>query len=218
MTGANDMQMRQAGAPILLSVGLAFGLLCSSVAPVLAEGGENTDAINQRLYQQLGATPSQSKIETVSGQMYIAKENLDASVISDALAALLDGQRTEGESVSVQRAPRVNFEIHFKKNSANLTEESHTSLDELAKVLGSDFADMRFVLGGHTDQDGDEAVNLPLSQARAESARAYLVKQHSIAPDRLVARGFGANEPLREVETSAKDKLYNRRVDLRPLR
>lgn len=77
---------------------------------------------------------------------------------------------------------------------------------------------MRFVIGGHTDLDGDQAVNLPLSQARADTARAYLVKNHAISADRLVARGYGSTEPLREKEMTKKDKLYNRRVDLRPLR
>lgn len=193
-------------------------LSCLALGPALAEDADPAASINQRLYQQLGESPSQGKIETVSGQMYISQENIDARVISDALSALLAAQQTDGQSVAVQRAPRLNFEIHFKKNSAILTEKSHESLDELAKVLSSDFPDMRFVLGGHTDQDGDDAVNQPLSQARADSARAYLVGEHSIEPDRLVARGFGADEPLREVEASPQDKLYNRRVDLRPLR
>jgi len=203
---------------ILLPTALAVALSCLAFAPALAEDAEPAEAINQRLYQQLGASPSRGKVETVSGQMYISQENIDADVISDALAAMLDAQQTQGQTVSVQRAQRLNFEIHFKKNSADLTEESQASLDELAKALGSGFPDQRFILGGHTDQDGNEGVNQPLSQARADSARAYLVEEHSIASDRLVARGFGAGEPLREVESNAQDKLYNRRVDLRPLR
>ena len=48
-------------------------------------------------------------------------------------------------------------------------------------------------------------------------ARDYLVEQHGLDEDRLVAQGFGS-DPLREVEVSAQDKLYNRRVDLRLLR
>ena len=204
---------------ILLSIWIAAAIFLAAAGPAWAEGQEPAvDSINQRLYQQLNGSPSETKIETVSGQMYITQENIDANVIGDALAALLNAQQTQGESVSVQRAPRLNFEIHFKKNSADLTEESHSSLDQLAEVLSSDYTEMNFVLGGHTDQDGDQAVNQPLSQARADSARAYLVKAHSISPDRLVARGFGSEEPLREVEASAQDKLYNRRVDLRPLR
>ena len=85
-------------------------------------------------------------------------------------------------------------------------------------MLDTEYPASRFILGGHTDQDGDEAVNQPLSQARADSARAYLVKSHNIAPDRLEAKGYGESEPLRQVEENPQDKRYNRRVDLRPLR
>ena len=110
------------------------------------------------------------------------------------------------------------FEIHFKKNSAELTDESRAGLDELGQVLGSDYLEMRFIIGGHTDLDGDESVNGPLSQARADSARDYLVDNFKLDSDRLVAKGFGTADPLRDVEESAQDKLYNRRVDLRPIR
>jgi len=180
---------------------------------------QDMDAINKRLYDQLAPPMGSGKIETVSGQMYISKENIDSGTIREALAAMLDQQQTTGHAVSVQRAPRLNFEIHFPKNSAALTPESRKSLDELAGALDDDaYASMRFMLGGHTDLDGSEAVNKPLSQARADTARQYLVTSHSIAEDRLVAQGFGAADPLREVEENTQDKLYNRRVDLRPIR
>lgn len=210
--------------PSLFRLVVLFALSASIVIGSLAkaeDGGDPAaiDAINERLYRQLAPPMGSGKIETVSGQMYISKENIDSGVISEALAAMLDQQQTAGQSVSIQRAPRLNFEIHFPKNSANLTPEARSSLDELADALAAeDYTQMRFVLGGHTDLDGDEAVNGPLSQARADAARTYLVKEHEIDSSRLVAEGYGAQEPLREVEATAQDKLYNRRVDLRPLR
>jgi outer membrane protein OmpA-like peptidoglycan-associated protein len=185
--------------------------------PVHADEPATVD-INSLLYQQLAGSPSEGKIETVSGQMYIKQENIDRDVISDALAAMLDQQQTGGTTVSVRRGPRLNFEIHFKKNSAELTGDSRKGLDELGQVLAADYLETRFILGGHTDMDGDATVNVPLSQARAETARTYLVENFEIEPDRLVATGFGMAEPLREVEKSPEDKLYNRRVDLRPIR
>ncbi len=176
-------------------------------------------AINARLHEALRPPSGSGRIETVSGQMYLSKENIDAATVSEALAAMLDQQATPGVSVAVRRASRINFEIHFPKNSAELTDESRASLDALAEAIGSDeFEGMRFVLGGHTDLDGDEAVNQPLSEARAERARAYLIEQHAIDATRVDARGFGATEPLRGVEQTVQDKQYNRRVDLRPLR
>jgi len=204
--------------------GVLIGVMLLAIAnPSLADDTRGATApgtadINQRLYQQLDGNPSASKIETVSGQMYISQENIDRAVINDALAAMLDQGATGDTSVAVRSAPRLNFEIHFQKNSAELTPESRRGLDELGEVLGSEYLDMHFVLGGHTDLDGDPALNEPLSQARADTARSYLIQTHGIQQERLVARGYGESDPLREVEESAQDKLYNRRVDLRPMR
>ena len=218
--------MNRTGQSVTRPAIQAISTLCISVA-VLAIGiadfafaqAETTAAdINSRVYQQLAGNPSAEKIQTVSGQMYIAKENIDSAVINDALAAMLAQGQGADAVVSVRSAPRLNFEIHFKKNSADLTPESREGLDALGEVLASEYLDTRFVLGGHTDLDGDAAMNGPLSQARADSARNYLLERHQITSDRLVAKGYGMSEPLREVEESAQDKLYNRRVDLRPVR
>lgn len=195
-----------------------LALLLAVSAPALAEEGTDVDAVNALVHRQMGGEAAgSSAIQQVSGQAYIDREHMDAGTISQALGALMDAQQGGDSRVAVQRAPRINFEIHFLKNSAELTEDSQRSLDELARSLEQDYPDLRFVLGGHTDQDGDDVVNQPLSQARAESARRYLVEEHAVAPERVEARGFGSDDPLRPVEASPQDKLYNRRVDLRPV-
>ncbi len=206
------------GSPIRGALGLCGALLVLA-GPAWSEGDVDADAINARLYEALAPPSGSGRVETVSGQMYLSKDNIDAAVISEALSAMRALEAGSATTVAVQRTPRINFEIHFPKNSALLTDESRSSLDELAEALkAEDYGSMRFVLGGHTDQDGDAAVNQPLSEARAQMARDYLVEQHGLAEDRLVPRGFGSSDPLREIEENAQDKLYNRRVDLRPLR
>jgi outer membrane protein OmpA-like peptidoglycan-associated protein len=196
-----------------------LALIALVTAPMaLAEGDSSADDINRRLYERLDGPSTSEQIQTVSGQLYIAKEHLESGVISDALEAMLDAGQASSETVAVRHAARLNFEIQFRKNSSELTDESRAGLDELGEVLGRDYLDMRFIVGGHTDLDGNDAVNGPLSQARAESARDYLVEKFQLDSERLVAKGFGTADPLREVEESAQDKLYNRRVDLRPIR
>ena len=200
-------------------VALFFAIAPTAIAEDNAEdNATEADHINQLLYERLGGASSQEKIQTVSGQMYIAQENLESSVINDALAAMLEQGQADDSKVAVRRAARLNFEIHFQKNSAELTDESRAGLDELGEVLGDRFLDTHFIVGGHTDLDGDEAVNGPLSQARADTARDYLVEKYGIDRERLIAKGFGTQDPLLDVEESAQDKLFNRRVDLRPIR
>ncbi|MEM9174691.1 MAG: OmpA family protein [Myxococcota bacterium] len=201
-----------------LAIGLCGALVLLS-GPISAEGEVDPDAINARLYDALSPPSGSGRIETVSGQMFLSKDNIEPDVIMEALSTLRALEAGSDTTVGVQRAPRLNFEIHFPKNSARLTDASRASLDALAEALTvEDYGRMRFVLGGHTDQDGDAAVNQPLSEARARTARDYLVDEHGVDASRLVARGFGASEPLFETEESAQEKRYNRRVDLRPLR
>jgi outer membrane protein OmpA-like peptidoglycan-associated protein len=64
----------------------------------------------------------------------------------------------------------------------------------------------------------DAVVNGPLSQARAEAVRNYLVDSDEIPSARLEATGCGTEDPLRKVEQTAQGKLHNRRVDLRQIR
>ena len=64
----------------------------------------------------------------------------------------------------------------------------------------------------------DAVVNGPLSQARAEAARNYLVDSDEIPSARLEATGCGTEDPLRKVEQTAQDKLGNGCVDLRQIR
>lgn len=69
----------------------------------------------------------------------------------------------------------------------------------------------RVEIGGHTDSTGDEDYNLKLSRERAETVRDALIKR-GVAPQRLVAKGYGESEPIAPNLTRA-GRAKNRRVD-----
>ena len=63
-------------------------------------------------------------------------------------------------------------------------------------TLGRALVDARlagnaFLIAGHTDAKGSDDYNLALSEKRAEAVRQFLIDNFKIAPDKLVAKGFG---------------------------
>ena len=66
---------------------------------------------------------------------------------------------------------------------------------------------------GHTDSQGDDAMNLDLSKRRAKRAMDYLISK-GISKDRLSSEGFGETRPVADNSTS-EGRAQNRRVEFR---
>lgn len=84
--------------------------------------------------------------------------------------------------------------IYYNFNKSDIREDAAKELDKLVQLL-IDNPEIKIELGSHTDSIDDNSYNLQLSQRRAESAVRYIV-QHGIAPDRLVAKGYGEERPI----------------------
>ena len=65
---------------------------------------------------------------------------------------------------------------------------------------------------GHTDNKGSDAVDIPLSEQRAEAVQTYLVKK-GLKENRMEAKGFGSAKPIADNSTEA-GKSKNRRVEI----
>ena len=84
--------------------------------------------------------------------------------------------------------------IYYNFNRAEIREDAAKELDKLVQLL-LDNPEIKIELGSHTDSVDTESFNINLSQRRAESAVRYIV-QHGIAPDRIVAKGYGESRPI----------------------
>jgi len=100
--------------------------------------------------------------------------------------------------------------VEFETGSHTLRGRSLPVLFTVAGVLNNNDQVDRLEVQGHTDATGSDAANLRLSQRRAEAVVAYLVSQ-GIAPERLVARGYGESLP-RESNATPSGREANRRV------
>lgn len=108
--------------------------------------------------------------------------------------------------------PAIDLEILFEYNSADISPKAVPALIALGNVLlRQDLKGAVFLINGHTDAAGGAEYNQLLSQRRANSVRRILVEQYKLAPDTLIATGFGKEQlkdpanPLGEV---------NRRVEI----
>lgn len=100
--------------------------------------------------------------------------------------------------------------INFDVDKAILKPESITIIKQIKEYLDSN-PNIKLLIGGHTDSDGDDNYNLKLSKERAESVKNQLVEM-GILSSRLEAKGFGESSPLDTQKTSLA-KALNRRVE-----
>ncbi|MCC6584595.1 MAG: OmpA family protein [Chitinophagales bacterium] len=101
--------------------------------------------------------------------------------------------------------------IKFDVNSDKIKGESYGTLKDFAAVL-SENPDVKVKIVGHTDSDGDDAINLTLSKKRADAVKAALNKEFGIDNSRMETEGKGETQPA-EANTSSEGKANNRRVE-----
>lgn len=124
-----------------------------------------------------------------------------------------DGCPDEGQSKVRVTADRIDIleRVYFDTNKDTIQPKSFGVLEQVAQVLKSRPDITRLRVEGHTDDRGNDAYNLDLSQRRAAAVRQFLIDK-GIAADRLVARGYGESHPIGD-NTTAAGRDTNRRVE-----
>ncbi len=102
--------------------------------------------------------------------------------------------------------------IYFETGKATLKKESYAQLDALVLILQK-YEGAILVIEGHTDNVGEDAYNMTLSQERTDAVKAYLMSK-GIMESRLVAYGYGETKPVDDNNKSA-GRAKNRRVELK---
>ncbi|WP_090490685.1 OmpA family protein [Myxococcus virescens] len=124
-----------------------------------------------------------------------------------------DGCPDQGKAqVRVEGARIVILDkVYFGTGQDVILARSHGLLRQVAATLKANPQLLRVRVEGHTDDQGNDAKNLDLSQRRARNVVAFLVKE-GIAAQRLDAVGYGEAKPVDTNET-AKGRENNRRVE-----
>ncbi len=100
--------------------------------------------------------------------------------------------------------------VQFETGKATLKMESYAILDELFNIL-KQYPDYKLSISGHTDDVGNDEINLQLSSARAKACQDYMLFR-GVNPARLRAAGFGESRPI-AANTNNAGREMNRRVE-----
>jgi outer membrane protein OmpA-like peptidoglycan-associated protein len=136
-----------------------------------------------------------------------------ASAAEGKFVQTVRGRTTRSLSVSereeiaaiVKDKPKIDLEINFEYNSADISAKSLPSVQALGRALSNaDLKGSTFVVAGHTDAAGGEGYNQDLSERRADAIKRYLVDKYGINGSDLVTVGYGKsklkdpNQPMAE--------------------
>ncbi|MEM7445939.1 MAG: OmpA family protein, partial [Pseudomonadota bacterium] len=111
----------------------------------------------------------------------------------------------------VVEQPTSAFIVFFDWDRADLTPEANLVLDDVVVVANeAGYASIR--LDGYTDLSGSAQYNLGLSERRANSVANGLIAR-GIAPDEIVIRAFGEENPLVPTPDGVREP-QNRRVEI----
>lgn len=101
--------------------------------------------------------------------------------------------------------------VYFEQSSFIMQKESYPELDKVVLMLKTN-SQTKIEIGGHTDNIGDNRLNLALSENRAKVILNYIVSK-GIGEDRLLYKGYGGTKPFAPND-SEDNKKKNRRVEI----
>jgi outer membrane protein OmpA-like peptidoglycan-associated protein len=125
--------------------------------------------------------------------------------------SLSTGEREEIAEIASTK-PRIDLEIQFDFNSAEISRTSTTAVQQLGQALSDpSLKGSTFVVAGHTDGVGGDTFNQDLSERRADTIKRYLMQNYHIAAADLITVGYGKTK-LKD----AQDPMdpINRRVQV----
>lgn len=100
--------------------------------------------------------------------------------------------------------------ILFDSGSSTIKTQSYGIIKQISQVLQQD-KNIKLLIVGHTDSDGNDDTNLSLSKNRAAAVKQALIDVYGVDADRLITDGKGEAEPVADNGT-AVGKAQNRRV------
>ena len=199
MTRLNGLSIVTIGAALSMAAGLAFA-------------GDTVSA--DQILSALKPKPVTRGLSTGAPQDTAAQAKETSFVDSlrnRKTRSLSLGERQEIAELAASK-PKIDLEIQFDYNSADIAKGSVQAVQELGKALSdASLKGSTFVVAGHTDAVGGEAYNQDLSERRADTIKKYLTEKYGLNGSDLVTVGYGKTQPK---DPNAPMDPVNRRVQV----
>jgi outer membrane protein OmpA-like peptidoglycan-associated protein len=192
---------------------IALGAALSMTAG-LALAGDNVISADQ-IAKALQPKPLTRGLSSGAQQVDPVVEAKEAKFVNSLrnrpTRSLSLGEREEVAQLAANK-PKIDLEIRFEYNSADISKASMQAVQELGKALSDPtLKGSTFVVAGHTDAVGGEEYNQGLSERRADTIKKYLNEKYGINGSDLVTVGYGKTKPK---DASAPMDPANRRVQV----
>ncbi|NUN12325.1 MAG: OmpA family protein [Myxococcales bacterium] len=101
--------------------------------------------------------------------------------------------------------------VYFDKGGVVLDAQARVTLDRIADTLKQAPEIAVILIAGHSDATGSYKAKLRTSERRAYAVRSYLMSK-GVSSDRMLAMGFGDNNPIGD-DSTAQGRAQNRRTE-----
>ncbi len=219
--------------PSLLAVGLTLAACSNNPNPDLEKARADFIALqnNPKASQWANAETSDASAaldradkafrdgentDKVSELAYLLQRRVDLANATVALRQEEENQRVKAKVLDIAkqtaRGEVVTFgDVLFSVGKADVTSSAYVNLDKLAAYLKQN-KERKVLVEGFTDSTGSDALNLKLSQARADAVAREL-SNRGVEFARITTRGYGKAFPVAS-NSNASDRALNRRVEV----
>ena len=184
-----------------------------SMTAGLALAGDNNVSANQIInaLQPKPLTRGLSAGPQADSAVKAKETSFIATLRNRKTRSLSLGEREEVAEIASTK-PKIDLDIQFDYNSADIRASSMAAVQELGKALSDPgLKGSTFVVAGHTDAIGSDAYNQDLSERRADTIKRYLTAKYGINGTDLVTVGYGKSKPK---DPNAPMDPINRRVEV----
>ncbi|MBU3848572.1 MAG: OmpA family protein [Candidatus Acinetobacter avistercoris] len=174
------------------------GLIGAAAGYGLSKGNANSSAQNNRALA-IGAV--------LGGAAGVYLDNKEKKLRQQMAGTGVDVNRNADGSINLVMPGSITFDT----NRSNIKPNFNATLNKVAQVLTEDNKS-GILVSGYTDSSGNDSINIPLSQARAQSVASYL-SSRGVSSSRINVQGLGSSNPIAD-NSSAAGKEQNRRVEI----